>query len=270
VIIAHPTFSNAGSRLQGHRLGRLPHFSNPRVQLTTTEEVYDNFSGGQVDAMAIRNYMKFLYENYDDGQGNPEITYLLLLGDANADSRNYASSAPNFVTSNLHLHPVVQEAYSTDDWFTLMDIEDTAGMGFIDIAVGRLPAATPQEANFLVDKVIAYETVAEFGTWRDRAIIVADDEQSPSSNNQSDFIAQSESISHGILKPYIEPFKVYLTEFPSIQGIKPASRLAFLEAWNKGAMLINYVGHGSSVQMADEQVFLASDVGNLLNHIEFT
>ena len=35
--------------------------------------------------------------------------------------------------------------------------------------------------------------------------------------------------------------------------------------WNRGALVINYIGHGSSVQMADEQVFLSTDVANLTN-----
>ena len=215
--------------------------------------------------MAIRNYMKFLYDNFDDGQGNPDIAYLCLLGDANDDFRNNASSLPNFVTSNLNLHPIVVDAYATDDWFVLMDVEDTPGESFIDIAVGRLPAASTMEANFLVDRVIKYETEAEFGVWRDRVILLADDEQSPSSKNQADFVLQSESIATNLLKPYLEPARLYLTEYPAIQGIKPGSRLDFLQSWNDGALVINYVGHGSSVQMADEQVFLASDVGNLIN-----
>ena len=69
------------------------------------------------------------------------------------------------------------------------------------------------------------------------------------------------------MAPYLEPAKLYLTEYQAIQGIKPAARLDFLNAWNEGALLINYVGHGSSVQMADEQVFLAADVANLRNGI---
>jgi len=265
LIVANAAFLSAASRLQSYRAANLPFFDNPRVSVVTTEAIYDNFSGGQTDPMAIRNYVKFLYDNFDDGNGTPSITYLLFLGDANQDFRNNASSLPNYVTTNLHLHPIVHEAYTTDDWFALMDVEDTPGSSFIDVAVGRLPAASRQEADFLVDRIIAYENQTDFGTWRDRVILLADDEWSPRSQNQSDFIAQSESIAHGFMKRYLDAHKIYLTEFPEIQHIKPASRLAFLSAWNEGALLINYVGHGSSVQMADEQVFLAADVGNLVN-----
>lgn len=264
IIITDSGFLSAAQLLRQHRLQHLPLVASPRVEVVTTTEVFDNFSGGQIDPMAIRNYCKFLYDNFSEGNG-PTLTYVLLLGDATVDFKNNRGGQPNFVTTTLNLNPFLLEAYASDEPLVLMDPGDTPGNGVMDIALGRLPAASLAEATFMVRKTIDYETAAEFGEWRDRIILVADDEISSLSSSQRDFIVLSEALAHGFLPSYIDSRKLYLTEFTAIQNIKPGSRLQFVKDWNEGALVINYVGHGSSVQMADEQVFLAADVGNLNN-----
>lgn len=265
LIITHPLFQSAANVLAQHRRGNLPFFPSPNVEVVTVQEVFDNFSGGLVDPVAFRNYCKFLYDNFTDPGGNPLLTFLLLLGDGNIDFKNFTSTLPNFVTTNINMNQLTLEAYITDDWFALMDATDVPGARFIDFAVGRLPAASTQEADALVTKVIGYETQAEFGDWRDTIILIADDENSFRNTRQPDFVLQSEIIAYVKLAKHLNPLKIYLTEFPAISGIKPASRLFLLDAWNKGALVINYTGHGSSKQMADEQVFLDTDVPALVN-----
>ncbi|HET6463353.1 MAG TPA: C25 family cysteine peptidase, partial [Candidatus Krumholzibacteria bacterium] len=121
------------------------------------------------------------------------------------------------------------------------------------------------EASFLVERIIAYETGAPLDDWRHRVILLADDEKSSFGCYEKQWTEESESLSYYHAPNFLERKKIYLTEYPEIAGVKPTSRLAFLDAWNAGALHINYIGHGSSVQMADEQVFLASDVSQLVN-----
>jgi hypothetical protein len=266
LIITDASFRSSAELLRSHRLQNLPMVQSPVIEVVTTTEIFDNFSGGMQDPMAIRNYIKFLYDNF--GAGGPALTYVLLLGDANADFKNNRNQQPNYVTSNLNLRPYLLDAYTTDEYFALLDPADVPGKGLMDVALGRLPAGSPSEADFLVRKVLDYERSAEFGPWRDRVILVADDEISSLSTSQAQFVILSDSLAHRHLPGYIDAVKLYLTEYPAIQRIKPAARLQFLREWNEGALAINYVGHGSSVQMADEQVFLSADVGNLTNGLK--
>lgn len=268
LIITDPSFTSVAQMLRQHRLQNLPLISSPRVDVVTTTEIFDNFSSGQKDPMAIRNYIKFLYDNYTEPGGGPSLTYVLLFGDANVDYKNNRNQQPDRVPSSLNLNPTALEAYATDDWYALLDTGDTPGNGIMDVAIGRLPAATFSEAEFLAQRVIAYERDTPFGDWRDRVILVADDEHSSDTDTQRQFIDLSEDLAHIFLAPYLDAQKLYLTEFPSIGGPKPTSRLRFIQDWNNGALIINYVGHGSSVQMADEQVFLAADVGKLVNGLK--
>jgi hypothetical protein len=277
IILCHPAFRSAANRLKAHRTAHFPYAVDPRIEVVTTEEVYDNFSGGLVDPMAIRNYCKFLFDNVTDGDGDPTLEFLLLLGDANIDSRNYITPQENFIPTNLNLQPTASsDPYATDDWFAELepwvwdpDNPDPSlrryGESFLQIGVGRLPAGSSSDASFLVNRVIDYDTRAEYGAWRDRVLLVADDEVTPNRADEPYFTEYSEAIATGWMAQFLEPVKIYLTEFPRIGSVKPGSRLKFIDEWNQGALAINYIGHGSSVQMADEQVFLGSDVANLRN-----
>lgn len=266
VIITHRDCRAAADRLRGYRAGRLPGYTNPSVKVVSADEVYDNFSGGMPDPMGIRNYIKYLYENYEDGNGNHKLGYVVLLGDATEDFLNHASSQQDLMPTNLYFTQRTLFAFSTDEWYTHLDAGDQIpGHGISDVAIGRLPAASSAEASFLVEKVIAYETGAPLDDWRHRAILLADDEKSSFSCYESTWVAESESISYYHAPEHLALKKIYLTDYPEIAGVKPTSRLAFIDAWNQGALHINYIGHGSSVQMADEQVFLASDVSQLVN-----
>ena len=265
LIVSHPSFRSAADRLKNHRAANYPYAHEANIEVVTTGEVFDNFSGGLVDPMAIRNYCKFLFDNVTEANGNPSLEFLLLLGDANIDFKNYISPQENFVTTNLNLKASSLDAYATDDWFAELEPRAASGASFLQIAVGRLPAGSSSDALFLVDRVIDYETEAEYGPWRDRAILVADDEVTPNRPPETTFTSDSETIATAYLSRFLEPVKIYLTEFPAIGSVKPTSRLEFLDRWNDGALAINYIGHGSSVQMADEQVFLGTDVANLRN-----
>jgi hypothetical protein len=269
VIVTHTDFRPAAERLRQFRSSRLPFYNAPNVKVVTTEEVYDNFSAGLPDPMAVRNYIKFLYDNSIDANGNPSVGYVLLFGDATTDFRNNVSSTPDFVPTNLYLTRITPYPMATDQWFGHLDENDQiSGRAVMDVAVGRIPAESLQEGNLVVDKIITYETGAPLDPWRNRIILVADDEKSSfESSCEVQWTFESEQITYTEAPDFLDVQKIYLMEYPPVGSaeVKPQSRLAFLEKWNAGALLINYIGHGSSVQMADEQVFLASDVSLLEN-----
>jgi hypothetical protein len=267
LIICHRNFRAAADRLRAYRAAHLPLYGNPSVKVVTTDDIFDNFSAGLPDPMAIRNYIKFLYENSIDANGNPRLGYVLLLGDATVDFRNNASSQPDYVPTNLYFTRTTLFTMATDDWFAHLDATDQiGGSSVMDVALGRLPVETAAEASIAVDKVIGYEQDSPREPWRDEIILVADDELSSFENAcETTWTDESESITYDHASDYLTVRKIYLAEYPQIGSIKPQSRLDFLDAWNNGALLINYIGHGSSQQMADEQVFLASDVSQLNN-----
>ncbi|MCK4590188.1 MAG: hypothetical protein KAT86_00435, partial [Candidatus Latescibacteria bacterium] len=61
--------------------------------------------------------------------------------------------------------------------------------------------------------------------------------------------------------------KVYLTEYPLDSfGKKPKARKEFIEAFNQGALLINFVGHANYTSLTHESLFEAATDISLLNN----
>jgi hypothetical protein len=269
LIVTHDDFRSSAERLRSYRAGnRLPLYASPVVEVVTVDDIFDNFSQGLPDPMAIRNYIKYLYENYPDANGNPRLGYVCFFGDASTDFQNYASSQPDFVPSNLNFS---QQPYTfaTDERFGHMDPADQVpGRDVLDLAIGRLPAGTAAEAQFLVDRVIDYETASPLEPWRQEIVLVADDEKSSFPECETKWTFESEDLAYDFAPNFPSITKIYLTEYPIFVQDKPQSRFDLLEQWSDGALLINYIGHGSSVQMADEKVFLGSDVSQLTNGLK--
>lgn len=270
LIVTHREFLSGANRLRAHREQHLPYFSNPTVRVVTTDEIFDNFSGGMTDPMAIRNYIRFLYDNYADSANNPLLSYVLFFGDATTDFRNYISQQVDFVPTNLYLTVLTPFAMATDEWFGHLDAGDLVpGRAVADVALGRLPAASRAEADQVASRIVDYETRAPRESWRTETILVADDEISSFEFAcETQWTLESEGLTNNYTPGFFDVGKIYLVEYDEISGVKPESRFDFLERWSDGAIVINYIGHGSSQQMADEQVFLGTDVSLMNNGLK--
>jgi len=268
VIVTDPAFKPAAEKLAVHRRNNLPHFESPVIKVVTTEEVYDNFSGGQPDPWAIRNYIKFLYENFKTGDIH-DLAFALLLGDATIDFKNNIDTALDRVPTFVYLPPLTVShiyLYATDEFYAHMDVSDQVlGRSAGDVAIGRLPAVSSSAAVTMVDKIIGYETVAEPSEWRHRMVLIADDPGNGCASFEKDFTDNSEALACCWIPAYVDVEKVYLVDYPTISGSKPSANLALVEMWNEGAIAVNYIGHGSYGQMADERVLDSEDVVRLNN-----
>jgi hypothetical protein len=266
VIVTHPDLLSAAMRLATHRRTHFPGVSNPDVLVTTTRDIYDNFSGGRQDPLAIRNWVKFLYGL----SAEPRLAYLLLLGDGSRDPRQVLPEGlPTLVPA---VHPLyadarARRAYAVEDWFGEMQTPPVSNpfVPQADLSIGRLPARDLAEADRMVDKILAYESDSSFGPWRGRVLMAADDECNPNVGcSENYFIENAEGLADRI-PAELDITKVYLTEYPLVGREKPAARAALIRAWNEGCALVSYTGRGNAVQLADEVLLLAGDASGLTN-----
>ncbi|MFW5760186.1 MAG: type IX secretion system sortase PorU [Cyclobacteriaceae bacterium] len=256
VIIAHPLFLQAANQLANFRGAH----DQMNVKVVTPGQVYNEFAGGSPDVTAFRDYMKYLYDN-----GN--IQYLLLFGKCSFDFKNILSNgnlnaSPNFVPtyqSRNSFHPIF--SYSSDDYFGFLDdnegewAESSGGDHLMEIGVGRLPATTSEEAEIMVQKIIAYDTEKSiFGNWRKKIYFVADDEDFNTHQKDADILAEflSENFTD------LDINKIYLDAFPqqttSFGERAPGVNQAIREAVDQGGLIVNFTGHGSEIQWTDEKV----------------
>ncbi|MFQ5599052.1 MAG: C25 family cysteine peptidase [Candidatus Krumholzibacteriia bacterium] len=268
LIVVHESLLQAAERLAEHRRAHFPEAGSPDVLVVSTTDIYENFSGGRMDPLAIRNYVKLLYEL----EAEPRLRYLLLFGEATHDPRRLRPESTPTLVPTVHAWYAddrVRRENAVDDWFAEMEAPpfDTLPWRLFpapDLAVGRLTPRTPSEAERVVDKLIAFDTSTDFGAWRTRALMLSDDECSPRGCFDRFFILNTETLVD-LVPTENDVVKIYLTEYPRILGQKPQARQALIEAWSEGAALINYVGHGAPRQLADEVLFLATDVPALAN-----
>jgi len=272
VILTHATLRTAAERLAQYRRTHWAAGGTPEILVVDVADVYDNFSGGRVDPLAMRNYLKFLYEL----DATPRLVYALFFGDATFDPRRLRpASGPTLV-------PTVQPGHygqerdgvagfsAVDDWLGELDTPRNIPPDpypVPDLAHGRITARSPAEAERIVDKIIGYETTSGFGTWRTRIIMAADDECHPLNGCggfENSHIDNSEALVQ-LVPADLDVVKFYLTEFPSVLGQKPAARTAFIRQWSDGCAVINYQGHGAARQLSDEVLFLSVDVPALTN-----
>jgi len=92
----------------------------------------------------------------------------------------------------------------------------------------------------------------------------ADDECHPGDCFGSFWVGNNESLLREA-RSDLDVEKLYLTEYALVQGQKPHARRDFIREWSKGAAVVNWNGHGAVGQLADEALFLATDVPALTN-----
>lgn len=246
IVIAPEEFMNAAQTLAGHRT---------RSVVAPLPVIYDEFSGGVPDPLAIRMFLKWTKKYWRDPGDGSFPTYLLLLGDGDYDYRNITGNSqmqvPTFQSSAVG-------GVSSDERFSYLDGNSP------EMATGRLPAVTAADAANMVDKIIAYETDPELGLWRRRVTLVADDFARPNFGPiETTHIKNSEKVA-GKIPPTVEVQKIYMEDFPEVNtgtqfGVtRPDATEALFEALEKGTVLINYIGHGSPLQWAQEALLSAA------------
>ena len=120
-----------------------------------------------------------------------------------------------------------------------------------DLALGRLPAASLDEARVMVEKIVAYET-REAGLETAPLVLVADDP-----DRAGNFVADAEELASSTLAGR-DVRKIYLSEL----GLE-RTRGSILRAFDEGASVVSYVSHGGIHLWAGENLFDISRVESL-------
>lgn len=260
IIVTHPML-----RKQADRLAKL-HNSMGEIsaKVVSLPDIYNEFSSGHPDITAIRDFMKMLYER---GKGdNTAPRYLLLFGGASYDYKdrilNNSNLVPTYESYNS-IKPTV--SFLTDDYYAILDDGEGGGElvnGLLDIAVGRLPVRTVEQATDVVNKIEAYLTnnKATHGDWRNNLLVIADDE------DRNAHFMQAESLCDEIEQefPLFNVNKLYFDAFVQNStpggGRYPDVNREITTQVDRGALITNYIGHGGELGWADERVLEIVDI----------
>lgn len=243
--------------------------------VVTQQQIFNEYSGGVPDIMAIRNYVRYLY-NRALGDNRTPPRYLMLFGDTNYDYKQIISNPGmrNFVFT--YQSPETYDrvgTYGTDDFYGLLDTTDGNWSSFntpyIDIGIGRLPVQSQRQAEDLIEKIKRYESPETYGNWRTRATFVADD-HAPGGDEDLHILNANGTISRIDKNATgIEVNKIYTLNYPSVNTSSgrryPEATQDFIDAFNNGSLIVNYSGHGAEQVLSDERLFISDYISRLNN-----
>lgn len=244
ILITHPNFLDAANQLANYRR------TNPgyTVSVITPQEIYNEFSAGQADLVALRNYLR--WRRLHALQLGGKFRFVTLFGAASYDMQDRVVNNTNFVPIYQSTGTNGAGSFCLDDFLGYLDSNQGDPMrtkGRLGVSVGRIPARTAGEANAVVAKLQRYGSPKALGPWRSNIAFACDDVDE---SWETEFVVESEYNANYINQffPYLNINKLYADAFPqSTTGNNekyPELSAAINRTIQDGALFMNYQGHG--------------------------
>ncbi|MGB2128074.1 MAG: type IX secretion system sortase PorU [Flavicella sp.] len=265
VVIAKKDMSSQAQRLADYHEAN----SNLTTRVVSLEHIYNEFGSGSPDITAIRDFVKFLYDNASSD--DTKIKYVCLFGDATYDFKDRLPDNNNIIPA-FQSYNSTSDAYSyvTDDYYGIMDENEgnLSSSDKQDVATGRILVSNNLEAKNVVDKILNYYSEASLGNWRNNLSLFTDDFY-----NESEFVFQTdmEAIADGIKTDYpqFNITKLYADSFKKKYSSSTASypdlNIALSNAVENGTLVIDYFGHGGELGLGSENLLRIPEIKSWLN-----
>jgi uncharacterized repeat protein (TIGR01451 family) len=228
LIVSHGLFLDEAQRLAALKRGE---WRNPAV--VDVERAYDHFSGGVVDASAVTALVRSAF------RGGRLRDVVLVGGDSFDFDDLMGTGARAFVPS----------AIGWDDEFGRVPSEngyaDVNGDGMPDVAIGRLPVATAEQASAMVTKIAHQAAVLRRSPLRH--LFVSDD---------APLFAAEARAAAGVIGGGPAAFVDFT------HGAE-AAHDALLSSLAQGVGITHYFGHGGPQAWSNEQLLDVGDAESL-------
>ncbi|MCK5051570.1 MAG: T9SS type A sorting domain-containing protein [Candidatus Cloacimonetes bacterium] len=217
------------------------------------QDIFDQMSGGVAYPEAILDY---LIEFFDD----PSIwmdSSVLIMG----------SGTEEWNTPN-DKNRIVVIGY-TDDEFVMLDTDY-----YPDIPIGRFPAQNIEQLELIINRNIQYITSPTLDWWRNKMLIVADDEhkggtlEGLSYSSGLNHTARSQELAESLSDAaWID--RVLGIEYEmNTNGNKPEAAQDVIDKVNDGQLIWHFIGHGNEDVLGDEDYFRVSTQLQLLQNTD--
>ncbi|MCU0432273.1 MAG: type IX secretion system sortase PorU [Bacteroidia bacterium] len=279
VIVAHPMFW-----AQANELGQMHNaIDGLTYTVVTPQQIYNEFSSGAQDITAIRDFIRMLYDRALTPEEMPK--YVLLFGDGSYDNKYKLPQNTNMIPTFQNANSVTPTiSYTSDEFYGLLDDsgewDGSSDVGYVDVGIGRFPVHTLEEAEAVMNKIRRYmandpistvtacgngQDCSSTGEWRNWIAFIGDDEDSGIHMSQSDQLATMVDTAYdnyNIDKIYFDAFQQEQTpggeRYPGVVE-------AINRRMDRGALIVNYTGHGGEVGLAHEQAVNVPQINNWKN-----
>ena len=205
-----------------------------RVRLVDVEDVYALFNGGIFHPEAIRAFVAHAHGNWPTSPPS----YLLLVGDGHFNFKghnpaDYGEPPPVWIPPYLAFSDPYVGEVAIDSRYGDVDLDGTP-----EVMVGRIPAASVDEAVEAVSKIVEYEVGAP-AAWHHRVLLVADDYDP---GRDLDFKLVLEGLARDFLGGDVETRTLYLDDYG---GPTSDAKWDLINFWSTGMVMVTYAGHGA-------------------------
>jgi hypothetical protein len=261
-------------RSQAERLAQINRDQyNLNVKVVELQTIYNEFSTGSQDIAAIRNFVKYVYDNASTPSNR--LKYLCLFGEGSYDYKDRLRNNTNLVPSWYSTRSFsLSNSFVSDDFYAMLD-ENEGSMNNadrMDIAVGRILAEDIQRAKEMVDKVESYYKPESYGSWRNNIVLISDDVDEAwertlqETTDNLGVTVEEEKTFLNVVKIHTDAFE---QESSAAGDRYPKVNKAIKDAIEVGALVVNYFGHGGEDGLAKERIFdkfEAQEVNNICKY----
>ncbi|NOZ74848.1 MAG: hypothetical protein GXO90_05645, partial [FCB group bacterium] len=217
------------------------------ARIIDIDDVYREYSGGQIDPRAIKTFLKDVWS-----RGVPGLRYVLIATMQGKwfgwEGNNGAHQA--FIPA-MKIQTYGFGAVASDTWYTLVSGDDS----FPDFAIGRFPARNREELAIMVTKTMQSLT---------RNDLAGDNRLLMIGGYETTFKDQSETLIDPILEQGYFPKRLYIDRY-SEGGPFFGNTDTLISALNRGLWYINFLGHGGGAVWGDRSLLTLDDLSRLTN-----
>ncbi|MBQ0115096.1 MAG: type IX secretion system sortase PorU [Bacteroidales bacterium] len=266
LIVTNKTFMPQAERLaQLHR-----QYEMLNVAVVDQEQIFNEFSSGTPDAMAVRLFCKMLYD-----RNQTKFRNLLMFGQGCQDNRRIVNDKGDIViTYQSDTSNDEATSFTSDDFFGFLD--DNSGLNHdkdvLRLGVGRITCSSPSEAEADVDKIAKYILAPDYGHWRNSQLIVGD------SGDENIHAVQAEGICNlikGTVNNQMELNKVFVDMYPravdeqhieNIESRTPTeARRAIMSNLHDGLYFFDYIGHAGPTMLTKKGMWTTTEAKAMAN-----
>jgi len=265
LIITTSEFLEQAQRIANYHIEN----SELTAKVVLLDEIYNEFSSGSRDITGIRDFIRHVY-NTNSSDLN-KLKFVCFFGDASYDYKDRIASNNNVVPVYLASESFnLASSYVTDDFFAMLE-ENEGTMSSnhsMDVATGRIPVSSQQQASDVVDKILRDYNLDSYGDWRNTITLVADDiDEDVDSTIQSGVEIIADDIKEN--KPVFNVNKIYADSYVqqnSSGGERyPSVKSSITSAVETGTLVFDYFGHGGENGFAQERFLDVPQIKGFVN-----
>lgn len=228
LVVYNKLFETQAEQLRAYRSSH----DNFRSVKAEMEDIYDIFNYGIENPIAVRNFVKYVYTNWQ----TPAVKYVCLFGRGSLDPKKILSSSVNYI----NYVPVYGNPPS-DGYFVNMNYGSF--VYYPQISVGRLPVYSTEEAQDIVNKIINFESnplepwIKKFNFITGGFTIA----------EQTQFITASNTLINSYIEPpptVGSPLRIFRTDTSGQVSYNFEDSIK--NTFNRGNLIVNYIGHAAT------------------------